>query len=84
MTTHEQPAPTATVDARGLACPQPVIDLSVAVDALEVGQRVELLADDPAAAVDVPVWCRMRRQRLLDVEDLGTHHRFLVERLPTG
>ncbi|WP_238019397.1 sulfurtransferase TusA family protein [Dactylosporangium sp. AC04546] len=24
------------------------------------GTRVEVLADDPAAAVDIPAWCRMR------------------------
>ena len=52
------------VDARGLACPMPVLELAKAIDAVEVGGRVRLLATDPAAKVDVPVWCRMQRQRL--------------------
>lgn len=52
------------VDARGLACPMPVIELSRAVEGQEVGARVRLLATDPAAKVDVPVWCRMQRQAL--------------------
>ena len=52
------------VDARGLACPMPVLELSKAVEEVGVGERVRLLATDPAAKVDVPVWCRMQRQRL--------------------
>jgi tRNA 2-thiouridine synthesizing protein A len=52
------------VDARGLACPMPVIELARAVDRAPVGGRVRLLATDPAAQVDVPVWCRMQRHRL--------------------
>lgn len=52
------------VDARGKACPMPVIELSQAVEAAEVGASVRLLATDPAAKIDVPVWCRMQRQEL--------------------
>ncbi len=56
------------VDAMGRACPLPVIDLAAAVGSHPVGTVFELLADDPAARVDVPVWCRMQRQRLDDVQ----------------
>jgi tRNA 2-thiouridine synthesizing protein A len=42
----------------------PVIELSRAVEAGPVGTVVRLLATDPAAKVDVPVWCRMQRQQL--------------------
>lgn len=52
------------IDARGLSCPMPVLELAKAIDAVEIGGRVRLLATDPAAKVDVPVWCRMQRQRL--------------------
>jgi tRNA 2-thiouridine synthesizing protein A len=60
----EGPTVDVEVDARGLACPMPVIELSRAVEAQEVGALVRLLATDPAAKVDVPVWCRMQRQAL--------------------
>lgn len=76
------PAVDAEVDARGLACPMPVIELSRAVDGQEVGARVRLLATDPAAKVDVPVWCRMQRQGLRSagqVEDGAWA--FVVEKL---
>ncbi len=48
------------VDCRGVACPRPVIELAKAVAAVEIGELVALVADDPAAEVDVSAWCRMR------------------------
>ena len=53
------------VDAIGMPCPKPVIELAGAVKQVAVGEEVRLLADDPAADVDVPVWCRMQRQELV-------------------
>lgn len=73
-------APLVEVDARGKACPIPVIELAAAVRAQPLGARVRLQADDPAAKVDVPVWCRMQRQRLVSRdEDAGTWT-FVVEK----
>lgn len=70
------------VDAIGLACPMPVIELARAIDDVEVGALVRLLATDPAARIDVPVWCRMQRQRLHAMdEDTEGVWRFLVERV---
>ena len=58
--------PDVVVDAIGKACPVPVIELAAAMREVGVGARVRLLADDAAAGVDVPVWCRMQRQQLVD------------------
>ncbi|MFP5309384.1 MAG: sulfurtransferase TusA family protein [Actinomycetes bacterium] len=68
------------VDALGLPCPKPVIELAAAVREVPVGARVRLLADDVAAKVDVPVWCRMQRQTLVSVEADGATLVFLVEK----
>ena len=70
----------AEVDATGQPCPMPVIELARAVEGLEVGARVRLLADDPAARVDVPVWCRMQRHRLAAAEEVDGVWQFLVVR----
>jgi len=51
-----------TVDCLGRPCPVPVIELARALPTVEVGELVEVLADDPAAAADLPAWCRMRGQ----------------------
>ena len=46
-----------TLDAIGLLCSLPVLKLS---KRLEVGDIIELQADDPAALVDVPFFCKSR------------------------
>ena len=52
--------PDATVDARGVLCPVPIIRLARTASSLPPGSLVELLTDDPAADYDVPAWCRLR------------------------
>ncbi|EFC80443.1 sulfurtransferase TusA family protein [Frankia sp. EUN1f] len=57
--------PAVVVDALGRRCPLPIIELARRIRDVEVGQLVELRADDPAAAADVAAWCRMRGHELV-------------------
>lgn len=58
------------IDARGLLCPQPVIELA---RALAAGHPVVLIqADDPAAGPDIAAFCRMRGHLLSESESPGT------------
>jgi TusA-related sulfurtransferase len=50
------------LDCRGRPCPVPVIELAKAIGAVPVGGLVEVVSDDPAAAHDIPAWCRLRAQ----------------------
>jgi tRNA 2-thiouridine synthesizing protein A len=47
----------AQIDARGLLCPLPVLKARRALLSLPEGAELRLLADDPAAAIDVPHFC---------------------------
>ena len=67
------------IDATGLSCPMPVIELSKAMEGLTSGQLARLRATDTAARVDVPVWCRMQRHRLVRQDEHAGELRFLVE-----
>jgi tRNA 2-thiouridine synthesizing protein A len=78
--TDGDPEVDAEVDARGLSCPMPVIELARAVEAQPVGAVVRLVATDPAAKVDVPVWCRMQRQGLRSATEDEGAWTFLVEK----
>ena len=51
-----------TVDCLGRPCPVPVIELARALPTVAVGELLQVLSDDPAAALDVPAWCRLRGQ----------------------
>jgi TusA-related sulfurtransferase len=63
--TPEGGAAARVVDCLGLFCPMPLLRLAAALKEVEVGQRVDLVADDPAVKVDVPVWCRTTDQLYL-------------------
>jgi tRNA 2-thiouridine synthesizing protein A len=54
--------PDVVLDCLGQRCPQPVIALARRLPEVGAGAVVRVLADDPAAAVDIPAWCRMRGQ----------------------
>ncbi|GHE67710.1 aminotransferase class V-fold PLP-dependent enzyme [Streptomyces vinaceus] len=48
------------IDALGLRCPQPVIELARAIGTVPVGGTVTVLSDDEVARLDIPAWCTMR------------------------
>lgn len=64
MTDHDAAGPSLAdvLDCRGQRCPLPIIALARTLPTLAIGTVLRVLADDPAAAVDVPAWCRMRGQ----------------------
>ena len=53
------------LDCLGQRCPLPVIALARRLPELPVGSVLRVRADDPAAANDIPAWCRMRAQEYL-------------------
>jgi TusA-related sulfurtransferase len=53
------------LDCAGRRCPLPVIDLARRIAQLPAGGTITVLADDPAARLDIPAWCRMRGQEYL-------------------
>jgi tRNA 2-thiouridine synthesizing protein A len=79
-----RPAEPVELDCRGKVCPLPVIELGRAVDAVEPGQEVALLTDDPAAAVDVAAFCRMRDHALVASQPLDAGvTRYVVRKGPS-
>jgi len=53
------------IDCLGQRCPLPVIALAKRIRDVEPGEVIRVLADDPAAANDIPAWCRMKEQEYL-------------------
>ena len=71
---------TELVDARGLACPQPVLQARARLRDMLPGARIALLATDPLASVDVQVFCLRAGHVLVSEEDRDGHLRFVIER----
>ena len=69
------------LDMRGRMCPVPVIELARHIGDVAVGETLVVLADDPAAAADIPAWCRMRGHAYVGVTDDPDGPAYEVRRL---
>jgi tRNA 2-thiouridine synthesizing protein A len=56
----------AELDARGLLCPLPVLKARKRLQALPAGAILRVLADDPAAVVDMPHFCAEAGHALIE------------------
>ena len=63
--------PDHTLDALGLLCPLPVLKARKRLQSLASGQVLRMLADDPAAIVDVPHFCNEAGHQLLTQSEAG-------------
>lgn len=45
-----------TVDARGLACPMPLVMAKVAMEEVGAGDELLVMVTDPEAAIDLAAW----------------------------
>ncbi len=68
------------VDAIGLLCPLPVLRLRKRMEPLKTGAKVLLLADDPAAIVDVPHFCNEAGHAFVSMKEADGHLQFVVQK----
>jgi tRNA 2-thiouridine synthesizing protein A len=72
--------PVQVLDCKGLLCPVPIIRLSKAVKAINVGQAIEMLATDPGSMPDMEAYEKQTGHALLVSEKQGDVFRFVVQR----
>jgi cysteine desulfurase len=75
---EEESSASLEINALGKLCPLPVIELGKRIGTVPVGSVIRVLADDPAARLDIPAWCRMTGQDFLGPESASS---FLVRRV---
>lgn len=71
---------TTTIDARSLLCPLPVLKARKVLQGMTPGSVLTLLADDPAAVVDVPHFCAEAGHVFEGVEDASGHQIYLIRK----
>lgn len=57
---------TKTIDAKGLACPMPVVRTKKAMDTMNSGEVLEVLATDKGALSDIPAWVKSGGHTLVE------------------
>ncbi|MFE1556444.1 cysteine desulfurase/sulfurtransferase TusA family protein [Streptomyces sp. NPDC058734] len=73
-------AESVEIDALGLRCPQPVIELARAIATVPVGGTVTVVSDDEVARLDIPAWCAMRGHTYLGEAPRGAGVAYQVRR----
>jgi tRNA 2-thiouridine synthesizing protein A len=68
------------VDATGLACPMPLLLAKRALNAMQVGQRLRVLATDQGSVRDFRVFAEQSGHLLLDSEEVDGVYRYLLEK----
>ena len=76
----DQPAFDADLDATGLLCPLPVLKARKRLLALEIGQVLRVMADDPAAVVDMPHFCAEQGHELVASDVDGVPQIYFIRR----
>ncbi|TGE31385.1 DsrE/DsrF/DrsH-like family protein [Desulfosporosinus sp. Sb-LF] len=59
------------IDACGLCCPGPLMQVKAAIDDLEQGQILKISASDPGFYEDIKAWCKRTNNQLIDVSKDG-------------
>ena len=69
------------IDARSLLCPLPVLKARKRLKSMGAGQVLKLIADDPAAVIDVPHFCNEQGYALLEVVSYGRVRQYFIQTL---
>lgn len=68
------------IDALGLLCPLPVLKARKGLMGMPEGAVLRILADDPAAVIDMPHFCATAGHRLIAVEETRGGRAFVIRK----
>ena len=68
------------LDARGLACPMPIVKTAQAVKTMASGETLEVLATDPGSVKDFAAWSRTTGNTLLESSSDAAIYRFVLRK----
>lgn len=68
------------VDCRSMPAPYPLLGARAAMALMQEGELLRLLATDPEAPLDLPVWCRMTGHRFIAQQERFGVYIFLIRK----
>jgi TusA-related sulfurtransferase len=71
---------TRSIDARGMACPGPLMALIGAIRTGQVGDVYEVLSSDEGSKTDIPAWVTKARHELVEVVPDDGYARFVIRK----
>ncbi|MBN9654522.1 hypothetical protein GLW00_01165 [Halobacillus litoralis] len=71
---------TKTLDAKGLACPMPIVKTKKAMKDIEAGEVLEIHATDQGAKADLTAWAKSGGHELLQTEEDNGVFKFWIKK----
>ena len=75
------PVVVKTLDASGMRCPMPVLEMKKLVNQIKVGEVIKVIATDVGTKKDFPAWAERTGNQILEMKEDGTKIVWLVKRL---
>jgi TusA-related sulfurtransferase len=69
-----------TVDARGSACPGPLLEAKKGIGKVKIGEIIEILSGDPGTRKDIPAWAGKVGHEFLGVASAEGYDKLYVRR----
>lgn len=70
----------ATLDAKGLNCPMPLIRTRLALKDVVIGETLTVQATDPTSYIDIRLFCETTDQELLSAEEKAGVYTYVIRK----
>ena len=68
------------IDARGTACPGPLLEAKKGIGQVKVGQIIEIKSNDKGSRKDISAWAGKIGHEFLDITEAEGHDRIFIRR----
>lgn len=68
------------LDTRGLNCPMPIVKTKKAIEEMNTGEIIKVMATDPGSKRDFESWCRKSGNNLLETSESDGVFTYLIEK----
>ena len=70
-----------SIDARGMACPGPLMNLIGAIREGVVGEVIEVISSDQGSKTDIPAWVTKAGHEMVEVAEEDGFARFVIRKV---
>lgn len=68
------------LDARGLNCPLPILRTKKAINGLNAGEVLKVIATDPGSVKDMDAFCKQTGNEMVSSAEAGGEYTFMIKK----
>lgn len=67
-----------SLDLQGKVCPFVLFHTKKKLETIPIGEKLEVITDDPTAKDTISGWCKTHHHEVLEIKYLGTHIKIVI------